>query len=94
MPTTKSQITPGPWEVMNGLVYGPDQRLVVMMPRSDRPDAIDNREERQADLVAIAAVPDLIEALRFAHVRALQTPNRDDETINRIESALFKAGVL
>ena len=64
----KARMTSGPWEVVNGLIYGPDSRLIVMMPSTNDERAVQLRSERLADLDAIAALPDIIQQLQTANV--------------------------
>ena len=96
---TESKHTPGPWHVSmkpGPIVYGPQGEQVANMHV-----AMLDQEEHKADAKAIAAVPQLLEALEkcgeyLATIDAMQ-PDKNHGTIGNairegIKSALLAAG--
>jgi hypothetical protein len=104
--TAPGIITPGPWQAKFSLSEGRDGAWVVVDGNSDNLDvlAIVDDENTRAELgqsaesnaIAIAALPDLIAALRFI-VNDVPAPGEDAQlTIkgyNLACAALGKAGV-
>ena len=69
----KTTHTPGPWEVVDGHypsfkgISGPSFKISVVMCATDLTEA--DYEKRSADLLLIAAAPDLLEALQELDAR-------------------------
>ena len=91
-----SKHTPGPWQVGCKIsstgVWTPDGTLVALTHSSTRNYKRDEQiAEQNANALLIAAAPDLLEALQYAHDFLAANGWEGDPRMKRIIAALDKA---